>query len=924
MKPNFALSLSFEGIRLLHRAAGGWREVGEVALDAPDMADALAVLRKTATALEPGGLRSKLLLPNDQIKYLLIDTPGMDVDARRDAAAKALDGATPYAVEDLAFDISQDGDRTHIAAVARETLAEAEAFAVEHRFHPVSFAAVPGTHPYLGEPFFGQAEAAAELLEEGETIEPDGIAVVVIGDVSAPEEPAAPEPSQDDLAAEEVPADQADPPDTSAPPQAESEGKSAPIVAEAKPEPEPAPEATESKPEKSPAPVAFSPPPVPEPAESKAAPSDLRDDAAELSPADMKPDAEADVEKRAEPVAPEAPRDADDAPPPAAAMPPLVAKALGKAPTLPDAVSAVTSDAKTSGTNDPVAPPVDPPAAPVAARAAGFASRRSGAGPDGTATSDTLRASRDLPANVAAAELPIDPDSSSLTVDPLPDDVPPAPRGGFLSRRRAAARNQATPSPAAAAAAPALAAQIDTPGSEEERMTIFGARKTEVGGKPRFLGLVLTAVLLVFLAGVAAWASVFLDDGLNLSRLFGNREPEITASAPQEAPVELPAPIIADTPVAEDIQTAALDPDLSATDEAVLDALRRPDPLPPRELTEEEVEAKYAATGIYPRAPVVPPEPAGLVNIDDLYLTSIDPISTANDAVALPPLAEVRPDKAPEDVPSPAAAGTVFTLDERGLVVPSPEGAMSPDGFLVYAGKPPLVPPEPPTRFQSVPQVTQPRPELAGFRPRPRPTNLVESNERAQLGGLSKSELAEYRPRLRPQSVQEQVAAASAAAVTAVDTEEAVAAALASTAVLEADPFADATRFAVQASIRPDTRPRNFARTVEQARRSAPEVTQVASAAAVAPRTVAPKIPSSASVSRSATVKNAINLRKVNLIGVYGKPSSRRALVRLGNGRYKKVVVGDRIDGGRVSAIGDSELRYTKGGRNVILKMPKS
>ena len=50
MKPNFALSLSFEGIRLLHRASDGWRQVGEVAVDAEDMAAQLAALRSTATA----------------------------------------------------------------------------------------------------------------------------------------------------------------------------------------------------------------------------------------------------------------------------------------------------------------------------------------------------------------------------------------------------------------------------------------------------------------------------------------------------------------------------------------------------------------------------------------------------------------------------------------------------------------------------------------------------------------------------------------------------------------------------------------------------------------------------------------------------------------------------------------------------------
>ena len=60
----------------------------------------------------------------------------------------------------------------------------------------------------------------------------------------------------------------------------------------------------------------------------------------------------------------------------------------------------------------------------------------------------------------------------------------------------------------------------------------------------------------------------------------------------------------------------------------------------------------------------------------------------------------------------------------------------------------------------------------------------------------------------------------------------------------------------------------------------------------------------------------------MNLIGVYGQPSDRRALVRLANGRYRKVKVGDRIDGGRVLAIGDDTLRYQKGGQNLTLNMP--
>ena len=189
MKANFALSLSFEGIRLLHRAAGGWRRVGEVALDAEDLPAELTELRDAAEALAPEGIASKLIIPDGQIKYLTIDSGELAPDERRRAAEVALDGATPYAVEDLAFDTAPDGLETHIAAVARETLAEAEGFAVQYGFNPIFTVAVPGDAPFLGEPFFGPTAHASTLLQAGDVVEPDGIAVVEIADI--PDVPAA-------------------------------------------------------------------------------------------------------------------------------------------------------------------------------------------------------------------------------------------------------------------------------------------------------------------------------------------------------------------------------------------------------------------------------------------------------------------------------------------------------------------------------------------------------------------------------------------------------------------------------------------------------------------------------------------------------------------------------------------------------------
>jgi len=179
---------------------------------------------------------------------------------------------------------------------------------------------------------------------------------------------------------------------------------------------------------------------------------------------------------------------------------------------------------------------------------------------------------------------------------------------------------------------------------------------------------------------------------------------------------------------------------------------------------------------------------------------------------------------------------------------------------------------------------------LSRLRPRARPADLTEQVERSQLGGRSRAELASLRPRARPATLK-------------TDEEE----------------NQPATEQAVSTSLNPRQRPANLANIVDRAQRSsAPAATAAAAPAA----SVTPRIPSSASVSRQATITNAINLRKLNLIGVYGTAADRRALVRLPSGRYRKVQVGDRLDGGRVVAIGEAQLQYQKSGRNETLRIP--
>jgi hypothetical protein len=167
----------------------------------------------------------------------------------------------------------------------------------------------------------------------------------------------------------------------------------------------------------------------------------------------------------------------------------------------------------------------------------------------------------------------------------------------------------------------------------------------------------------------------------------------------------------------------------------------------------------------------------------------------------------------------------------------------------------------------------------------------------------------------------------------------------------EARRATEAASLAVAAALGPGAAPQGWdpnasPLAVAMSRRPAPRpadlsgVVAAASAAAVRPAepppaldpeaedepevaSAAPRIPTRASVAKQATFANAINLSRLNLIGIYGTPSKRSALVRSSSGRYTKVEVGDRLDGGRVAAITASELRYEKGGRMLVLEMPR-
>jgi len=412
--------------------------------------------------------------------------------------------------------------------------------------------------------------------------------------------------------------------------------------------------------------------------------------------------------------------------------------------------------------------------------------------------------------------------------------------------------------------------------NEAQRMTVFGARRSDdaPARQPRYMALILTVLLLLFLVAVAAWSALVLDDGI--SGLFRGGDPVQTADE-DTSPADEPA--------------AALPPDEDGAEpDARTAGIAPPPPLPraeavPEELPADEVRARYAATGIWQLAPE-PPEAPGTTSRRDLYRTGPDERPRFAALSAMPGADALLPAPRPPTPGTPPPPQARFDLDERGFIAATPEGVVTPDGITVIAGAPPIVPPPTPPRAaaQVLDDPTAAAPEEPALRPRPRPASLAG---RAGDGGGETA--AEDDGEATPPESQDDIERA----------------------------LREATEESSATSLRPRLRPARFAARVEQAREAAAEEPVHAD------QQMSVAIPSSASVARAATESNRIALRKVNLIGVYGSPGDRRALVRLANGRYQKVEVGDRLDGGQVAAIGDDELHYVKRGRTVVLKMPR-
>jgi len=954
--------------------------VGDVQLDAPDLHERLSVLRKTATDLDHTGLTCKLVIPNSQILYTTIDAPGPNDDDRLEQIKSGLVGLTPYDVSDLVFDWRIDGATAQVAVVASETLREAENFAADFRFNPVSFVGITTPDNFEAEPFFGMTSGAATILGADASVERDSESITVVVDTQK-SVPTAPVIKPDPIPVQTP-------------------------VAEAASKP-----ATEN--------VATAPRPDPQ-TESMAKPTFKSAKASLAVQVENNPPASVPIDAETQtPVAFASRRSAEaieTTPPPAA--PPEATRSsvadysaldLNDVPDMPAWRAAANPPASAATDGEALLAVTSPITADPQPSAALPKARYAAAAPiNGQAETAMSRKAAIAASSQEAKAMTVFGARGEQTVGGKPKylglmltillllafAVAALWSSLFLTETESTAP---TTSPAPEASALESTAPTTASGTETETGTTatalpeatpestVGANETS---EPPLQSAIETAISDALLVPTdPSLPDVPLQTATSGDTVLPSDESQVAGV--ESTPVETPT-------------ISAPSPDRVAE-------------APPNSA---EAERRYAITGIWQRDPAPLAEPVASGQLENLQTASIDPTFTPGTFSALP---SSGPDTRPDSLTPPGRLRASFDLDERGLVAATPEGNLSPDGTLVYLGNPPIVPgvrpgtplpevtltipetalpaslpgdptlvpetdtetgepltteptpkvvPETETATEEAPVVEAPEVEapavastteevsppvtsetsetttttettevtpgetetplvltpeqerMREFRPVPRPSSIDETlNATTDDGSEQALDLANIRPQVRPASVEEEALASAAPAPEEEDP-----------ATEETDPAPEETvqppsELAIAASSLPNARPRaverRAAKAIANARREAEENSQSAPARTVAAAVVTPNIPSRASVARAATDTNAIPLSKVNLIGVYGSKSDRRALVRLKNGRYVKVEVGDRVDGGRVAAIGSNELRYVKSGRNITLKMPK-
>ena len=546
MKPSFALTFADDAIALLHRTSRGWIEIGSVSVDDPRMEASLAYLRGSALGLEPRGMTTKLVIPNSQIKYMTLPAAGPDAASRRAQIRRELEGKTPYAVDDLVFDWWGKGPSVQVAVVARETLAEAEAFATANRLNPLSFVAIPEAGQFGAEPWFGPTALAERLLAPGEKVDRDQDPIQSVGRLP-----------------------RMDPPAETALPAGDEPLASAQVDL-----PAPLPEAIAAVPELPPQQVAEAAQP-----ETTA---DSQTDVVEVpAPAQVAPHEGASAgtgaaaaEKTTSPDLPAPATDVTAERIPDETDGGLRAERAPRTPRITPAIPASETDAIRVVSDPRLGKKAAPPPRTGAKGAAPKTPEMSRSGPSGPGRMTSFPpggGAQGAKLAVSEADWPLERVTAAARTGQARDDLArvspivtapgiPMPRDRKLS---------VVPKPDVDAGADKARKRAEA----SPAMAPFGTRPVQ-RGKPRFLALILTGILLLLLAAVAAWSSYLI------ASTFGEDEPAVAVAAGDApandvivaAPLPVAAPETDAAAAAPALDEAQADADIPAEVPAAADA----------------------------------------------------------------------------------------------------------------------------------------------------------------------------------------------------------------------------------------------------------------------------------------------------------------------------------------------------------------
>lgn len=906
-RPEFALSFSPEAVHLLRREGRDWTELGQARFDDAEMRQGLDALRRRIDTEAPRGHVLRLVIPADQILYTTL--PLGPAQSPRQAVKNALDGLTPYPIGQIAFDWESAGeDLARVAAVARQTLEEAEGFALRYGFEADRFIALPDADSFSREPVFGATEHAPSPVDA-----PPAIV----------EEPAAPP-----LAAVTV-------------------SRIVPHVATAavaKPVAEPvmaAPVAAAPAPEK---PVVKALPKL-DPERGRAVIERAKEARAHRPAVTAPPDARVQPSRPgmrrglggALPWAggllaiillswlfltPDRSETVTETPAGPASQPEVVEAAIA-APVEPEPVAATPIETATVETVPPAIEASDPtvilaqhtlPApqptaeqptaqpAPIAAPAQQVRRPSAATAPAGAFTAD-----QNHPAPLAQSAQP----------GPAPE---PAAEKAAITEALTEASRSAPPAPATAAPAPVIRNTLARSPRPVLRPATLKATSAAQAAQPqatgRFSGATLRSSARPSNAPKRGAAPAAPD-----SRPATPRNPQ-----PYEQ-ISEPEPSSKRPPAKPARPQASAAPILPASDLAGFHRLD--DGFRISDAERKQINAQFATLADlpFPRRVAETLKPVRFAQARPLRKPAQDGASSNSEAV------EAALRRAVDDSPPPSRASRQGNQTKAAAPAPS-------RGGLAHSTRPPS------RNTASRPAAAQSSgagsASIAGLSAATDAAieNALKSaaNDGARPGGLALTVLnsSSNPPRRTGRDAEapaRETVAAAAPAVNAAQSAAAAEAALAERRRLDDELQAQAeararARAAEDAAAEAGARAQAEARARAQAeaervaaeRRNQqyrppeiddePEVTQPSGGGTT-----------STTVAGAATQKNAIDLSRATLIGVVGAGKASRGLIRLRNGRVVTVRMGDRIDGGTINAIGEGRVQYVKSGRPYELRI---